>query len=1076
MDVPAMWLPALSLPERLRALKQSGRLPLLEPSETARGRLRVQTWRQQAPFSTGTHFENRLALDGATEEDLVVLLGATMPAQSDVLSKPPPWVRTLIDAFSSPPSGRPSVAKSPSAPSPAGFLDLIEPLTTEGTRRLAREVARVARGVAEPPFDPATVGSVLFAELGAALFEVLFRTMTLELNVARLNGRLCGELAQERFNSFLVAVGEPPCRLAILGQYPVLARQVFEVVDRWVAASVEFLERLCADRDAIRDQLAGSQDIGTLVRYHCAGDHHRGGRSVVVAEFSSGFRAVYKPRSLSVDSHFQQLLAWLNSRHADPPFATLRLIDRVEYGWSEFVSGGPCRTKEEVRRFHLRLGSYLALLFALEATDIHFENVIASGEHPYLIDLESLFHAPARVTDMSGGARIDSSVLRVGLLPNRLYLGKERHGIDLSGMVEVSGQLTPTGAIRLEAAGTDEMRIVAERTRMRRGQNRPTLVGADVNAFDYTEEVVEGFRRSYRTIQDHRSEMLAVGALLERFAADEVRVVFRMTHAYAQLLRASYHPDFQRDALDRDRLFDKLWFAVPNQPEMEGLIPSEIEALRQGDVPMFNTRPGSRDLWCDGGRRISEFYETTGLERVRNRITSFDEEECERQCSLIRLSLATLAPIGEWHASVRMSRATLPERSASGSELVAAARKIGDLLESRAIRVADNIGWMGLATTPGVESRALAYSGLDLYDGLPGISLFLAQLGRVVGERRYDELAHRAVETLGVFVDQGQPPSTVGAFVGWGGVLYSLAHLGAMWHQDDVLDRAESLVERIAPLADQDAVFDLLGGSAGGILCLLALHAVRPSGRTLDAARRCGERLLETAIPMQHGIGWAAPGKTPLAGLSHGAAGIVAALLELARVSEDPRYTAAAREALTYERSLFVPAAGNWADLREKTIFARGETARATAWCTGAAGIGMARLRGLTQMDDAEVRDEIAIALRAVSLVGYGSNHSLCHGDLGNVELPLLASQVLDDADLREHTLRVAAYVLEDARLDGWRCGDPAGVETPGLMTGLAGIGYQLLRLADPKEVPSVLTLEPPSGAVRASTEVALAE
>jgi hypothetical protein len=35
-------------------------------------------------------------------------------------------------------------------------------------------------------------------------------------------------------------------------------------------------------------------------------------------------------------------------------------------------------------------------------------------------------------------------------------------------------------------------------------------------------------------------------------------------------------------------------------------------------------------------------------------------------------------------------------------------------------------------------------------------------------------------------------------------------------------------------------------------------------------------------------------------------------------------------------------------------------------------------------------------------------------------------------------------------------------VETPGLMTGLAGIGYGLLRLAVPTRVPSVLVLEGP--------------
>jgi lantibiotic modifying enzyme len=35
-------------------------------------------------------------------------------------------------------------------------------------------------------------------------------------------------------------------------------------------------------------------------------------------------------------------------------------------------------------------------------------------------------------------------------------------------------------------------------------------------------------------------------------------------------------------------------------------------------------------------------------------------------------------------------------------------------------------------------------------------------------------------------------------------------------------------------------------------------------------------------------------------------------------------------------------------------------------------------------------------------------------------------------------------------------------VETPGLMTGVAGIGYGLLRLAAPLRVPSVLALAPP--------------
>ena len=39
----------------------------------------------------------------------------------------------------------------------------------------------------------------------------------------------------------------------------------------------------------------------------------------------------------------------------------------------------------------------------------------------------------------------------------------------------------------------------------------------------------------------------------------------------------------------------------------------------------------------------------------------------------------------------------------------------------------------------------------------------------------------------------------------------------------------------------------------------------------------------------------------------------------------------------------------------------------------------------------------------------------------------------------------------------GWQCGLPSGRETPGLMTGLAGIGYQLLRMVAPDRVPALV-------------------
>jgi lantibiotic modifying enzyme len=59
------------------------------------------------------------------------------------------------------------------------------------------------------------------------------------------------------------------------------------------------------------------------------------------------------------------------------------------------------------------------------------------------------------------------------------------------------------------------------------------------------------------------------------------------------------------------------------------------------------------------------------------------------------------------------------------------------------------------------------------------------------------------------------------------------------------------------------------------------------------------------------------------------------------------------------------------------------------------------------------------------------------------------------------------AQVIASIDQTGFRCGSPMRVESPELMTGIAGIGYQLLRLADPVTVPAVLTLaDAPHGAV----------
>ncbi|KAF0240369.1 MAG: Lanthionine synthetase C family protein, partial [bacterium] len=99
---------------------------------------------------------------------------------------------------------------------------------------------------------------------------------------------------------------------------------------------------------------------------------------------------------------------------------------------------------------------------------------------------------------------------------------------------------------------------------------------------------------------------------------------------------------------------------------------------------------------------------------------------------------------------------------------------------------------------------------------------------------------------------------------------------------------------------------------------------------------------------------------------------------------------------------------------------------------------------------------------KTVANNGFSNNHSLCHGDLGNLDFLLQVSETLPNRNLQTQVQDIASVILDNIDKYGWLCGTPFSVESPGLMVGIAGIGYQLLRLAVPDIVPSVLCLAPP--------------
>lgn len=361
--------------------------------------------------------------------------------------------------------------------------------------------------------------------------------------------------------------------------------------------------------------------------------------------------------------------------------------------------------------------------------------------------------------------------------------------------------------------------------------------------------------------------------------------------------------------------------------------------------------------------------------------------------------------------------------------------------------------------------------GPDLYQGTSGIAVFLGELARLTGEAEIRRTALGAMRQALSRVDDVSQEAAAGLYRGRAGVALAAARVGTATREPGLVEAAVRLAARVRPVEGQHA-FDLVGGRAGAVVGLLAVRRLTGERTLLSLAEHLGDELIAiAAVDADGALSWSSDdgAELPLTGLSHGASGAALALAELHRETGEARFRTAAEQAMLYERRLFDPGAENWPDLRARPDrgFDCGPSF-VTAWCHGASGIALARLRAWHILGDAACRAEALAGLRTTErfvralLACAGGNWSLCHGITGDAEVLAEGTRCLGSSwplglDLAHEAARIG---LERHAADhAWPCAP--GAETPVLMLGLAGIGLFYLRLHDPGGVPSVLLVCP---------------
>jgi len=963
----------------------------------------------------------------------------------------------------------------------ASFDPVLDRLIEPEAERLAvqlREIPDVSSG------EQAAIVAAAIRAWRETVRPKVTRALVLDVHAARISGRLAGPDPRTRWEHWLKLATADGFWPSLDARFPTLRHRVGTVLTNARRAVTAFAYRFAADRADLPPTVLPPGDATLLDVEFGSGDTHRGGQSVAVVRCATG-PVVYKPRSLHVDAALGGLVARLLP---DEPAATRirvpTVLARDGYGWAAHVAHRYCADDDELHTFYRGLGQWTAIMRMLGGSDLHAENLIAAGPVPVVVDCETLFTPQPPLLPSGYGLATDraaralsSSVLGTGLLPGR-GVALAWRGLDPSGAGGLKGEQPTVSIPVLVDEGTDQVRLAYADFEPPEAANQPSAEpilarfwGDVCDAFD---ELTDRLREL-----DRRGRL---DPLLAGFVGGEVRFVRRDTETYAELARMLWHPTSLHDEpAARATVADLLIrhgqraAAAPDDPDV---VAGEVADLLVGDIPMF-TLPATPDLIGDALRRWREADQELDRQVLRSALIS------------AYLSETPPAPPGP----PLVPRLVRPDDLDRRRRALAA--DVVRILLDTAVRGTDRTATWIAPVIVANAGWAVQPLPTDMYLGTAGIAVLLAAYRSEVSAGRADpvdgaaELLDAVVASMRAAEDQAEAdrstgipirPDPAGGYVGLGARIWAWLLLRQLLGDgsvpagaaagrstageplaDEALRRAQAVAALVPAAVSAADAYDLLRGPAGAIVPLLRLAELDGDARWVGIAGTIGEHLRAAARPAGPTAGgapataaawWPGPFATDgLGGVSHGATGIGWALSHL----DDCHELAAA--AFRYEESLYDPGLPGWLDMRKPE-----RPTDAAAWCHGSVGIGIVAADQLRRAPDAPTRDRWTDALRRAAAAswpaGMGANHTLCHGELGTWELQR-AAMAVGVAPPQVDPDELDARVLTGIEEFGAVAGPNRDAFRPGLLHGIAGIGYQLLRMHSQCPLPSVLLPDP---------------
>jgi hypothetical protein len=795
--------------------------------------------------------------------------------------------------------------------------------------------------------------------------------------------------------------------LELWAQKPVFLRLTSEILSQWINCNNEFIDRLCNDWQEIQTELIANDGSDNFLISKIEGgisDLHNGGHTVYILYFSNNQKLMYKPKDCRLDAAWYDLVNKLNSM--DPPIdlKAAKIIQKNVYGWSEFIHDPNCSDPQQFERFFFRAGALLALFHVFVGTDMHFENLIASNEYPVPIDLEMILQgtspehestSPLKKSISLAAKRANNSVMNVGLLPTFIETSDKKIA-NIGGLNSAPGE-----QIRQiwNLLNTDQMFIEKKVFTRDSPKNIPNYQGKPANLGDYLDCFLAGFSEYIQFIIRVRDQN-GVEFFFDEFKELATRKVIRPTRFYHALIQRIKNPaqfndgviwsaelDFISRFSDWSKEIDLYW----------PLVKAERKDLSALNIPVFFNHVKLQKVINPNGLVFESNLEP-GLPRAILRLNNLTNEELQWQIQVIKASTFSYA---SYQKNLLQNENSAPEKDTDWNALLnKEVKAIASTLIDLAITDEKGVSWIGIDWL-GDSSTAsrLVPLGPTLYGGNGGLAIFLAAYGAHFQNSQASEYALLSLSGIHSDISDSNAQRFarnlgIGGLSGLGSIIYSLTVVGELLEKEKLIDDAKiaaKLISKELILADQ--TLDIVGGSAGAILCLLKLFKKTQEDWILEKAVECGDHLLKMdRVSVNGKRSWTnntVPGK-PLNGFSHGASGYAYALSYLSKITGLSRFKEAALECLEYENANYDANNHNWPPRVPEKLEgpALRDRLRTCQWCHGGVGVGLGRIalasHGL--FESTMIERDIQRAIESSARNANNNSDSLCCGRMGNIE------------------------------------------------------------------------------------------